>query len=276
MKRSNWSSCLLLLFLFTLVGYAQEEPKVPKYLTVTTMHWNMEKEDFKWKEWLAVEKEFLNKVTKKNELIMDVNIATHFLTEDNRELVYVQLFESWEAIDKSGKRNSELIKEAWPDEFNRKTFFKKRSSYYSDFHSDEIYAVLPGGKPVAEPAEGQEKEQIYYYVRKSHLAFPEDGDQKEFMEMRKKYLENVTHKNKYVKGYYPYVHAWGADRRDYIEVFAISSLGDLDKLFEEQNKLFKAAWPEEKDQKAFDASAKKYFTGFHADYVYKDVKEISK
>jgi len=229
-------------------------------------------EDFSMDEWKAVEKEFLDKVTLKNELILATNFGLHYMTADNTELVYVQLFNSWEDIDKANKRNAELSKLAWPDEAKRKAYFKKRDAYYGSYHSDEIYAPIPGAKPNLEESDKAN----LFYVRKSHLAFPEDGTKKEFNELRDPFVKEVIHKNKFIKGYYPYVHAWGADKRDFIEVFVVASLADLDKALDESGKLNKARFNNEAKQKAAGKKMGKYFTGFHGDYVYKSVPSLAK
>jgi len=270
------SSKLLIVVIFTLLlgsSFLTAQEKQPqRYLAVTTLHWNMDMEDFSMDEWKAVEKEFLDKVTLKNELILATNFGLHYMTADNTELVYVQLFNSWEDIDKANKRNAELSKLAWPDEAKRKAYFKKRDAYYGSYHSDEIYAPIPGAKPNLEESDKAN----LFYVRKSHLAFPEDGTKKEFNELRDPFVKEVIHKNKFIKGYYPYVHAWGADKRDFIEVFVVASLADLDKALDESGKLNKARFNDEAKQKAAGKKMGKYFTGFHGDYVYKSVPSLAK
>jgi len=270
------SSRLLIVVIFTLLlgssFLTAQEKQTQRYLAVTTLHWNMDMEDFSMDEWKAVEKEFLDKVTLKNELILATNFGLHYMTADNTELVYVQLFNSWEDIDKANKRNAELSKLAWPDEAKRKAYFKKRDAYYDSYHSDEIYAPIPGAKPNLEESDKAN----LFYVRKSHLAFPEDGTKKEFNELRDPFVKEVIHKNKFIKGYYPYVHAWGADKRDFIEVFVVASLADLDKALDESGKLNKARFNDEAKQKAAGKKMGKYFTGFHGDYVYKSVPSLAK
>ena len=85
--------CSILLFTAELVT-AQENDN-QQYLAVTTLHWNMDMEDFSMTEWQDVEKEFLDKVTLKNEYILATTMSLHFMTEDNTEVLYVQLFNSW-------------------------------------------------------------------------------------------------------------------------------------------------------------------------------------
>ena len=148
MKTTNQTIILLalMLLLITPSAIAQDDaPKRPEYITVTTLHWNMDNEDFDMKEWIATEKEYLDKVTKKNEYVMGASTYMHRYTPDNRELIYVQAYANWEAIDKASERNGELEKEAWPDKEARNAYFEKRNSYYADFH----FGVPPNASSIS-------------------------------------------------------------------------------------------------------------------------------
>lgn len=263
----------LLLFSFKPVSAQDEDsPQRPAYITATTFHWNMDYKDFDMDTWKAVEKEYLDKVVKKNEYIMGYSVYLHYFTPDNSELVFVNVYGSWDDIDKAGDRNGELIREGWPDEAARREFFQKRNAYYADTHSDEIYAPMSGAKPFAEAP----TKDVICYVRTSHFAFPSDGSGKEFTELRDSYIKNVIDKNEYIKAYYPNAHAWGSDRTQYVEAFYVDSLCDLDKMFDRNNELVKEAWPDEAARKEMGEKSSKYFTGVHGDAIYTYVHELSK
>lgn len=252
---------LLLLFNTTTILAQDSEEKGPEYITVTTMYWN-KNYDATPDEWKAQEKAYRDKVTKKNEHIMGSGYYTHLLTENSNEVIYVQSYPNWEAVDKAAARNAELEEEAWPDEEARKAFLKKLNSAYSIYHSDEIYATLPGAKLMdAEPTKD-----MVLYLRQNKWAFPKDGSMEEWKELRKKVLDHVIYKNEYIKAYYPSMHAWGADRRDFNEAVIIDSLDDLGKMFDRNQELLKEALTEEEGK-----TLGKYFKG-HGDYVYTAVK----
>ena len=259
--------CLSIIYSGALV--AQERPM---YLTVTTMHWNPDNKDFKMDDWKALEKEYYDKVTTKNELIMSQTVLMHYFTADNSELLWVTGYSSWENIEKAKERSSELAKEAWPDEGKRKEFFAKRSAYYTRKHSDEIYSTMEGAKLPTVKA----TEPLVYYVRKSHWAYPQDGNVEEAKALMNEYRENVINKNTYIRAYYPSRHAWGSDGRDFMEAFVVGSLGDLESSFEENQKLVKAHWPDEKQADEFFDKMDKYLDGWHADYIYRHVPELTK
>ena len=263
MKTTNrfFLAMTIMFLLFSTTSFSQDEPKRPKYLTVTTMHWNMDNDDFEMDEWKALEKEYLDKVVRKNEFVVSASYYMHQFTADNTELLYVQTYASWEAIDKVGKRNAELEKEAWPDEDARKALAKKRDAYYDLRHSDEIYATLPYAKLMAEAP----TKDMTLYVRKSHFANYEDGSDEEFDNILQMGRDKIIGNNEFIKGYYPSVHAWGADKTEYIEAFIVESVGELDKMFDKTQELIKELTDEEK---AVGKNRGKYFTGVHGDYIY--------
>ena len=241
------------------------------YITVTTMHWNMDLENFDMEEWKSVEKEYLEKVTKKNEHVMGSSFYTHLLTADSREILFVQSFNTWEAIDNAGERGNELAKEAWPNEEARKEYFKNRDKFYADFHSDEIYSTMSGAKLMTEKS----NKNLILYIRKSHFKFSEGGSKEEFDALRKDNIEFIKN-NEFIKAYYPNMHAWGSDKTEFVQAFMIESLSDLDKMFKKNGELVKAKWPNEKDRKDRGKIFNKYFTGVHGDYLYTYIHELSK
>ena len=258
-----------LLLLFSTTIYSQDEAKRPMYVVATTLYWNMDYDgDGDWK---AIEKEYMDKVTKKNEHVMSARFYTHLFTENSSELMYVQTYGSWADIDKASERNAELEKEAWPDETERKAFLKSRNAFYSNHHSDEIYSPMAGAKDMTEAP----TKDMILYLRKSHFAFPKDGTMKEFSELNKEYVENVFHKNDLIKGYYPNSHAWGIDGTEFVEAFFIDSMDDLDDMLKKNGELFEAYWADEEKRKEFGEKAGKYFTGVHGDYLYTMVHGIS-
>ena len=261
---------LLLFFNLSIIAQEDDAPKRPMYVAITTMHWNMDNNDFDNDDWIATEKEYKDKVTSKNEFIMSSGYYTHRYTPDNTELMYVQTYASWEDIDKAADRNSELEKQAWPDESAGKTFFEKQANFYANHHSDEIYITMAGGKSA-----GKMDKDVIVYMQKRHFAFPKDGSNKEFDAGRMEYTENVIQKNEVIKGYYPMAHAYGADKTEFIEVFVLESLDDLDNMAERNNELYMAHWSDEAKRKEDGKKMGKYFTGVHGDYIYTSVHELN-
>jgi hypothetical protein len=272
MKTTKWIlAALFCLALFA--GRANSQPAgEPKFLTVTTIHWSMNVPDFKMDNWKALEKEYFDKVTSKNEYIESSMVLLHYFTADNTELKIVNSYSSWENIEKAEDRSNELAKAAWPDETQRRAFFKKESAYYTDMHSDEIYSTLPFVKPLA----AKSSEPLIYYVMVSKLAFPDGGTQKEAGDLMTEYMNKVISKNPDILAYYPARHAWGSDGRDFVQAFVVKSFGDVVKALDGDTELAKTAWPDEAARKEYFDKLGKYFTGMHADYIYTSVPELSK
>jgi hypothetical protein len=182
------------------------------------------------------------------------------------------MYKNWADIEKAQTRTGELVEEGWPDEDAREAYFKKRDAYYVNLHSDEIYRTMPGAKFPDTPS----TEPMIIYFQKQHLAFPEDGSTKEVQALRKEFQESVIHKNPMIKAYYNLRHGWGADNREVIDIFVLESLADVEKYGEENGKLIDAHWPDEEKRKEFFKSYNKYFTGWHGDFIYQNVPELSK
>lgn len=266
MKKSIFLSLGMLIstFLLGMNVRAQEDPK-PVYITVTTMYRNL---DADRTDWQKTEKEYYDKVTSKNDLIIGSEILTHYFTANSSEVLFVSVYKTWEDIEKAEAVSDELIKKAWPDEKARKAFFDKQRSYYTTKHSDEIYTSQPmvGEKQLKTDS----KEPMIVYFRKSQLSMNGQG------KGLKEFNEKVTFKNPYIKAYYPHRHAWGSDSREFIEAFLFDSMSDMDKSSDKDDELIKAAWPKEEERKAFFAEMRKAFTGIHGDYIYHNEPTMSK
>jgi hypothetical protein len=255
---------LLLSFSHDVVAQdaAASEPPTPQYYTVTTMHWNMDYEGFDEATWKAIEQEYMDNVTVKNEHILTASYYLHHTSPDNSELLYVQGYASWEAIDKASERDGELAQEHWADSTAGRTYFEKRNAYYANKHSDEIYRVTRGTKFFTEaPTDG-----MILYLRKNHAAFPDDGSGKEFRALLDAKLDMIN-KNEYIKAYFPSAHFYGADSTERIEAFFLNSLSDLEKMYARNDELRKEAIPDDAKRAANAARAAKYNTG-HGDSFY--------
>ncbi|MAM19784.1 MAG: hypothetical protein ABGW91_15300 [Christiangramia sp.] len=254
-------------FLFAQESEPETDDFKPVFITMTTTHWNGDPEtDFS--DWLETEKEYFEKVTSKNDLIIGSGFYTHYFTPDNSELVMVNVYQNWEDIEKAEEMNQQLIEEAWPDEAARKKFFDKQTSYYGKEHSDEIYQTMRYRKPLTERSE----KPLIYYVRKSDLAMDGQGKPENF----KEFDEKVTQKNSKLKAYYSHRHIWGSNGRELQEVFVFDKLGDIEDFFAEEENLISSAWPDEKEREQFMGDLNKLFSGKHGDYIYRSVPELQK
>ena len=258
-----------------LISYAplsaQEQEQNPMYYVVSTYHWNKDKQDGSGSEWMEMEKEYLEKVTMKNEYIFGSSFYTHMLTPDDSELLHVQIYDSWEAIDKAAMRNNELAQAAWPEQESRQKFFQERNSYLAMEHSDEIYAF--GNK--VKPLETDGAENFILYMRKNKLQFPEDGSGSEYEELSQENFDMLISKNEHIRGYYPSYHYYGTDRRDFIEAFFVGSLTELDQMFIRNGELAREAWPDDDARAERNKKFQKYIHS-HSDSVYGYIKELTK
>lgn len=262
---------LLSLYLFIFASSLQAQDSL-YYVDVTTAHWNLGLKENARAEWLELEKEYFEKVTRKNEYIIASWVLLHHFTEDNTEIKFVTVYKSWSDIETSNGRSGELIKKGWPDKDKKNEFFKKQSSYISNLHSDEIFTTVTGGKALTE----KRSEPLIFYKRTSKLAFPPDGKTDELYSMLDEYRKAAIIKNEYIKAYHPLRHFWGADGRDFVEFFVVNSLADIEKSFVRTNELIATKWPKAEDKKLFFDTMSKYFTGEHGDYIYLSVPALTK
>ncbi|MBT8295346.1 MAG: hypothetical protein KJO51_02940 [Gramella sp.] len=271
------SKLMILVFMLSLygVGISQEEGDQtqqqeyqPVYITMTTTHWSDDPEvDFS--DWLDTEKEYFNKVTSKNDLILNSGVYTHYFTPDNSEVVLVNVYRNWADIEKADEKNQELIEAGWTDEAARKEFFDKQSSYYSPQHKDEIYQSMNYSIP---PPKNTTSTPRIIYIRTSDLAMDGQGSPKNFRE----YHEKITKNTKNLKGYYTHRHLWGSNSREMAEVFIFDKLADIEAFFDEEQKLVETNWADEEEREEFMMDMGKIFTGKHGDYIYRSVPELIK
>lgn len=265
-----WLGLLVLTIFITSKNIAQEktsEDFKPVYLTITTGHWNADP-TVDYSDWLKTEKEYFDKVTKKNDLIIGSGFYTHYFTEDNTEIVFVSIYKSWEDIEKANEISAKLTEEGWPNKEERTAFFKKQSSYYSQQHNDEIYMSTPFYKELKTDS----TKPLIFYVKRNQLALNGQGSR----EKLKEFTDNIIAKNSFIKGYYTHRHFWGADSREFDEVFVVNSLADIEKMFDENQRLIEAKWPNKDVRKQFMDDMNKLFTGKHGDYIYHNVPELAK
>tara|TARA_R110001583_G_scaffold122337_1_gene273618 strand:- start:513 stop:1319 length:807 start_codon:yes stop_codon:yes gene_type:complete len=257
---------LVFIFMFTSKIIAQDEVKKeefkPVYLAIATGHWSSDS-DVDFSDWLETEKEYFEKVTMKNDLIIGSGYYIHYFTPDNSEILFASVYKNWEDMEKANDVTTKLIEEGWQNKEERDAFFKKQSSYYSPMHSDEIYTSLSFTKPLKTDS----KEPLLFYVKKNILGEGGAGF--------KEYFENVTMKNSFIKGYYSHRHSWGSNSRDAIEVFVFDNFTDIEKSFKENIKLSDEHWPDEAKRKEFFKEYGKIFAG-HGDYIYHNVPELAK
>lgn len=260
---------LILVFLAPTTSTSQNQDQL--FIKVKTMHWNMNLEDFSMEDWKALEMEYYNKVTMKNEYILSATVLQHHFTGDSSEIIFITTFSSWNNIDLATQKTNELMKKSWPDENERKAFLKRQAKFYANEHSDEIYRNIPGAKQLEET-----DLPLLYYVRTSYYSFPEDGTEEEFQSLLNEYNEVVTHKNEFYKGYYPQMHFYGADRSEFIEVFCAETLAGLEKGIAKQGELFRAHWNDKNKQDEYNDKYGKYLTGTHSDRIYSSVPDLYK
>lgn len=260
---------LILVFLLPTSIFSQNQEQV--FVKVKTMHWNMNLADFSMQDWKALELDYFNKITMKNEHILSATVLQHHFTGDSSEILFITVFSSWNDIDLATQRTEELMEATWPNEDDRKAFLKKQAKFYAKAHSDEIYKSIQGTKRIENT-----DLPLLYYVRTSYYTFPEDGSKEEFQSLLNEYNEVVTNNNEFYKGYYPQMHYYGSDRTEFLEVFCAETLAGLEKGIAKQGELFRDHWADEKAQDDYNDKYGRYLTGIHSDRIFSSVPDLYK
>lgn len=261
---------MVIIFLFSISALGQEtsntdaaEAFEPVFITVTKTQRIINPDDADFEEWMKIEKEYFDKVIMKNDYIIGSGVYFHYFTPDDSEVLLITVYKTWDDIEKASQITGKLIDEAWPDIEERANFIKKQNSHYEDQHSDEIYVSLPYTKKL----ETTSKKPLIYYIKRNELGDGGSGF--------KEYFENITMKNSFIKGYNTHRHKWGSNSKDVIEMFAFDNFADIEKSFDENDRLINEYWSDEQERKAFFKEYDKLFTG-HGDYIYKSAPELRK
>jgi hypothetical protein len=219
----------------------------PVFIFITTLHGaeNVDRDD-----WLSVEEEYFEKVTNKNELILHHEILVNYYTPQLSELKIVYVVKTWDGLKKVREIREELINKAWPNEDDRKAFFEKQNSFYSNFHSDEIYISTNYAKELSDEFINKNDEPLIYFVN-TNILTDHDHDVEKSYGNYIDYIQKIIHKNPYIKAYYPYRHFIGADSREFVEVFVVNSLTDLDKAIHTNKEMLKKLIPDDKKREEY-------------------------
>lgn len=259
------------LFLWSAIVFAQhkKENLESKYVTVMTLH-GVEGIDFD--EWLNVEKEYFDKVTSKIDVILSHEVLVRYFANDLSEIKVINVFKTWDDIEYVNQVREELINKAWPDENARAGFFKKQNSFYTNFHSDEIYITTNLSKLMSEEEKSSIKNPMVYYLDTNILA---DNDNKDAYKLFEDYLNAVVYKNPYIKAYYPFRHYWGADSREFLEIYVVNSLSGLEKALETDKQLLQSYIPDNTKRKEFIKTYRLTVTS-HKDKLFRNVPSLTK
>lgn len=242
--------------------YDKEEFK-PVYLSITTME-KCKDADMDFSEWMALEKEFYEKVTLKNDLIIGSGVYYSSITPEKSRVKIVTIYKNWEDIEKATLETDKLVEKGWPKEEARRAFFKKQSSFFVCQQRDEIYMATP----YADEVNLDSNKPLVFYLKGSKKG---DGTT-EFNE----YYNKVNSKRAYVKGYFTHVNKWGTESNDAKEVFVYNSFKDVEDAFNENHKLISEHWPPSKDKA--NEILKGYAESFKGDgnLVYTNIPELIK
>ncbi len=210
--------------------------------------------------------EFHKKVTKKQKgLLSEMNLS-HYWSGTTGEWTVISEFKSFGDIDDTDERNA-LIDKAWPDEEERKTFFKKFNKYWVGDHEDVgIYTHFKNLQ--RKPRHNKENTVVSisrFRLRKWSQMEDASGD--ELKQLNEKWHKNITKKSKRILSQMVLGHRWSGHARDIFIVSEFATMEDADD-FAETGKLVELGWPDEEERKKFTQRRREYWGGYeHEDFA---------
>jgi hypothetical protein len=91
----------------------------------------------------------------------------------------------------------------------------------------------------------------------------------------KEYHDKVTMKNEFVLHQWSMQHFFTEDSREFVVVSEYASWEDMEKAFNRDSELEKAAWPDAKQRAEFMKKMNSYFT-YHKDAIYSALPTMTK
>jgi len=133
----NFPMCFLLTVVLAFSGmlYAQEEE--PHVYVLSTFEL-LSPEGGSSAEFDSLGALWYDRIVKNNEFIVSEITMRHLYGSNANDFVVLDKYKSFCDIEKASSRNSELMKEAWPEKEERQKFWKAFVKYFGN-HSDEIY-----------------------------------------------------------------------------------------------------------------------------------------
>jgi len=249
MKIKSLFSILFIISIFfvqNLIAQQQKEDFKPLYVTITKLH--NTSTDIDLEEWKGIEQEFFDKITNKIDLIVGHEILINYNKKNETEVILINMYKSWDDIEKTKELRKQLIEKAWPNKEARYAFFEKQNKDFKYYYSNEIFISTSLAKYMNKEDKNKQKEPLLYYIIKNKLS---DYEYDDSLDAYRNYIDNVTYKNPYIKAYLTYKHYVGSDSRDFFETYVVGSLTDLQKSLDKDRELFKKYIPNEIERKEF-------------------------
>jgi len=135
----NFSMVLLFILLFASTS-AISQPSCGNIIVINNAELSLTGEG-SFAEFDSLNSLYNKNVLAKNELIISYKTYSHWFGHNNRDFITMSEVKSWEDVIAVNQRNTELFKEAWATEAERKAFNDANNKYFTGKHSDEIYQV---------------------------------------------------------------------------------------------------------------------------------------
>ncbi len=124
-------------------------------------------------------------------------------------------------------------------------------------------------------AEAQTADPHVYHVVIWYMDSPEDGSRAERDSLLKIYFNKVTSKNEFVLHQSTATHFFTENSTEMVVISEYASLADIEKAFDRDTELEKAAWPDEKQRDTYFDRVDQNFT-HHSDKIFSVMPDMTK
>ncbi|MEN8125935.1 MAG: hypothetical protein ABFR32_12490 [Bacteroidota bacterium] len=274
MKIKSFFSVLFIVSFFfaeNLFAQQQKDNFTPSYITYTKLYSTTADVDLA--DWIGFEQEFFDKVTNKIDLIVSHEILVNYDKNDQNEVILINVYKSWNDIEKAREIRKELIEKAWPSKDARYAFFEKHNKHFDYYYSNQVFISTRMAKSIKKENQEKQKTPLVYYIIENKLA---DYEYDDSLEAYKKYINNVTYKNPFIKAYLTYKHYIGPDSRDFIQAYVVESYADLQKSLDKDRELLEKLIPNKEEREAFVEIYNEGVLNISGTGIYTNIPSMSK
>jgi hypothetical protein len=257
--------CSVIMLTGALTSRAQTP--APHIYHVTNWTVNMP-EDGSRAEMDSLSKIYMENVIKKNPLILHEWHFRHFFTDDNREYMIIDEYNSLKDLEEASAKTDDLEKAAWPDTKKREAFFNRFNMYFNH-HSDKIFSAVAGldkGNP--------SNEDHIFSFQTNYMKNTKMSERAVRDSLSREIFQKIDMKNDLLLSQRHMTHFFTNDSHEYMILTEYKSMADMDAAFKKDEDLTKATYSE-KQVKENDKQWGKYFS-HHSDKLFHSIAGVSK
>jgi hypothetical protein len=268
MKKLIYKVIVLTGVTLALTFASKAQTPSPHVYHVTTWTINMP-ENGSREEMDSLSKEYVEKVIKKNPLILHEWHFRHFFTDDNREYMIIDEYASMKDIEEASSKFDDLEKAAWTDTKKREAFLDRFNMYFNH-HSDKVFAAVAG---LTKEGPSSNEEHVFNF-QTNYMKNTKMADRAKRDSLNREMFQKIDMKNDLLISQRHMTHFFTNDSHEYMVLTEYKSLSDMEAAFKKDEALVKATYSEEQTKKN-DKQWSNYFS-HHGDKLFHSIAGVGK